>query len=148
MNLQRRNRFGRNAFPTLFDDAFFKDFFEVSPRTIANTSVPAVNVKENDNEFTVELAAPGLGKEDFKISIEEGILTISSESKSEEVSQDDEGRYTRKEFSYSSFSRSFTLDEQHVDTENIKANYDAGVLKLVLPKKVEAEKEVKTITIE
>ncbi len=141
-----RKRFGRNAFPVLFDDAFFKDFFDVSPRTSAN--VPAVNVKENEKEFNVELAAPGLSKEDFNISVENNILTISSEQKSEKSETDEEGKYTRREFSYSSFSKSFSLDESHVDVENIKASYDAGVLKLSIPKTVESEKVKKSITIE
>lgn len=141
-----KNRFRHNAFPVLFDDAFFKDFFDVAPRVAKN--VPAVNVKENEQSFQVELAAPGLQKEDFNISVENNVLTISSETKKEENTTGENGKYTRKEFSYSSFSRSFTLDEQHIDVDNISANYDAGVLQLSIPKKAEAEKAKKSITIQ
>lgn len=141
-----KNRFRHNAFPVLFDDAFFKDFFDVAPRVAKN--IPAVNVRENEQSFQVELAAPGLQKENFNISVENNVLTISSETKKEESSADENGKYTRKEFSYSSFSRSFTLDEQHIDVDNISANYDAGVLQLTIPKKVEAEKVKKLISIQ
>lgn len=144
-----RNRFRRGAFPVLFEDAFFKDFFDVSPKVAtATNNVPAVNVKESDKEFSVELAAPGLEKEDFNISIDENILTISSEHKSEETVEGEDGKYTRREFSYSSFSKSFTLDDQHVDVDNIKANYEAGVLKLSIPKKENQAKVTKSIAIE
>ncbi len=141
-----KNRFRHNAFPVLFDDAFFKDFFEATPRTASN--VPAVNVKENEKEFQVELAAPGLKKEDFNVSVEKNVLTISSESKKEETTQDESLKFTRKEFSYASFSRSFTLDEKHVDVDNITANYESGVLQLTIPKKSEPENVKKSIAIQ
>ncbi|MCO5233062.1 MAG: Hsp20/alpha crystallin family protein [Chitinophagales bacterium] len=141
-----RNRFRQNAFPALFDDAFFKDFFDATPRF--SKDVPAVNIKETDNAFLVELAAPGLSKGDFNISVENNVLTISSESKREDTSTDKDEKYTRREFSYSSFSRSFTLDEQHIDVEAISANYESGVLKLSIPKKTEPEKLKKTIEIQ
>lgn len=141
-----KNRFRHNAFPVLFDDAFFKDFFDAAPKP--SKSVPAVNVKENEKEFQVELAAPGLKKEDFNISVEKNVLTISSESKKEETTTDENLKFTRKEFNYSSFSRSFTLDEQHVDVDNISANYESGVLQLTIPKKTEPEKTKKSITIQ
>lgn len=139
-------RSASNSFPVLFDDAFFNDFFDASPRVSKN--IPAVNVKETEKEFRVELAAPGLKKDDFNISVQDGILTISSEYKNEQTSKDEDGKYTRKEFSYASFSRSFTLDGQHVDIDHIQANYESGVLKLSIPKKVEPEKVKKTIKIQ
>ena len=147
---QLRNRFRGNAFPALFEDAFFRDLFDVNPKAQPSSfkSSPAVNVKETDKAFVVELAAPGLKKEDFKISIEKNTLTISSELKKEENTSDESGKYSRQEFSYSSFSRSFTLDEKTTDIENISASYDAGILSLSIPKKVEIEKAKKTIEIQ
>ena len=93
--------------------------------------MPAVNVKENDKFYEVELAVPGLSKKDFKITAESGILTVSSE-KTEEKEQKEKD-YTRKEFEYSSFSRSFTLPE-NVNEEDIKAAYEDGILKLSIAK--------------
>lgn len=141
-----KNRMRPNAFPVLFEDAFFKEFFE--PVSKVSKSVPLVNVKESDKGFTLEIAAPGLKKDDFKIAVEDNLLTISSEIKSETESTEQDGKYTRKEFSYSSFSRSFTLDEQHTDIDNITASYESGVLTLNIPKKVESEKVKKTIAIQ
>ena len=132
-NLIRSSRLFPN-FPKLFTD-FFDDDVEFS--TSWPSKVPAANISENDNEFTVELAAPGLEKKDFQINIENGNLAISCEKKDEsEVKEKD---YTRKEFSYSSFYRSFMLPDS-VDQDKIKANYQDGVLKLALPKKEEAKK--------
>jgi len=111
-----------------------------------NTSLPAVNVKENDNEYLIEVAAPGMRKEDFKIDYDNGRLTISSELK-EEKKQDDD-RYTRREFSYQSFQRSFTVPENLVDGEKIHAKYNDGILHLTLPKREEVKpKPVKQIKI-
>ena len=145
-----KNKVRHNAFPALFEDAFFRDLFDLNPKTTQDSfkSIPSVNVKETDSAFQVELAAPGLKKEDFKISVENNVLTISSEYKKEESTSDEDGKYSRKEFSYSSFSRSFTLDEQHTDIENISASYEAGVLSLSIPKKTEPEKAKKTIEIQ
>lgn len=119
------------------DDNFFSnDWF---PRVSQQWSqVPAANVKENEQEFLVELAVPGLKKEDFQIDVDHGMITISAERK-EEKEDKDEG-YTRQEFSYSSFRRTFQLPEI-VNEDEIGARYDNGVLKLTLPKKEEGQKE-------
>ena len=103
-----------------FDDYFRKDW------------MPAVNVKDGKDQYGIEVAAPGLKKEDFKIRVEHGILTISSEQKSEKESK--EGEYTRREFNYQSFSRSFALP-QDVKEEDIQASYADGILKLLVAKK-------------
>jgi HSP20 family protein len=95
-------------------------------------NMPAVNVKETEKSYELELAVPGLSKKDFKIMAEEGILTVSSER--EEEKELKEKDYTRKEFEYSSFSRSFTLPE-NVNEEEIKAGYDNGILKLSIAKR-------------
>ena len=98
-------------------------------------SVPAVNIKENEKEYYLELFVPGRSKEDFTIEIDEAVLTISSEIKKENEEVND--NYTRKEFSISSFKRSFTLPDT-IATDKIDANYEGGILKFNLPKKEEA----------
>jgi len=100
------------------------------------TTVPAVNISDNENDFTVEMAAPGMKKSDFNINLDHNVLTISSEQKEEKEQKDK--HFTKKEFSYRSFERSFTLPEA-VDQEKISAKYIDGVLKVVLPKKEEAK---------
>jgi HSP20 family protein len=102
-----------------------------------NVNVPAVNIKETETTFVVELAAPGKKKEDFNVELDDNVLTISSEASSENEEKDKEGKYTRKEFSYSSFKRSFTLPEI-VNDYDINASYENGVLHITLPKKEEA----------
>lgn len=116
----------------------FNDLFEnvVTTPDLRRSTVPNVNIIENDDNFRLELAAPGLKKEDFKISLDNEMLTISTEKKSENTEKNE--KYTRKEFSYSSFLRSFTLPEV-VDAEKIKANYENGIMTLELPKKEEAK---------
>lgn len=106
---------------------------------------PSVNISENESQFSLQLAAPGLTKQDFNISIEEDQLVISAEKKSEK--EETEGRFTRREFSYGSFRRSFHLDDS-INREGISAAYEDGVLKLTLPKKEEAARKQATKTIE
>jgi HSP20 family protein len=123
--------------PSVFDD-FFKPWNEwfgnggLSPRI---TNVPAVNVTENAKEYNVSLAAPGLKKDDFRIDIEGNMLTVSSEK--DESKEEKEEKYTRKEYSYSSFSRSFTLPDD-VRQEAVDASYKDGLLIIRLPRKEEA----------
>ena len=127
----------REAFPSLLED-FFKPW---SPWHVAgweNTiTLPVVNVMENKDNYLVTLAAPGLKKSDFKIDLDGNMLVISSEK--EEAKQDNDTRYTRKEYSYSSFSRSFNLPEG-VNQDKIEASYQDGLLRVVLPKKEESKK--------
>lgn len=124
--------------PSLFDD-FFKPWNEWIVNGIGSRTmkVPAVNITEQKGEYQVSLVAPGLKKEDFKIDVDGNMLTISSEK--EESKEEKEKTYTRKEYSYSSFSRSFTLPEE-ISTEKIEAKYDGGVLRITLPRKEEAKK--------
>jgi HSP20 family protein len=131
-------------FPSLFDD-FFKPWNEWFDTSSAIT-VPAVNITENANDYKISVAAPGLKKNDFHINVDGNMLTISAEK--EETKEEKEGEnYTRKEYNYSSFSRSFTLP-QEVNREKIEASYEDGVLKLVLPKKEEVKKAVASKQIE
>ncbi len=114
-------------------DDFFKNDNEFSNRHWwpKERALPAVNVKEMDTTFELELAAPGMKKEDFKISVENGVLRISAETQSEK--EDIGNGYTRKEFDYQSFSRSFRLPEQ-TEIDAIAANYTEGILRLSVPK--------------
>jgi HSP20 family protein len=97
--------------------------------------VPAVNIRENEKDFELELVVPGRNKEDFKIEINENVLTISSEAKVKENTEKE--NYTRKEFTYTAFKRAFTLPET-IEEDNIKATYVNGILKFTLPKKEES----------
>ena len=132
MNLVKRSTVN---FPSILDELLKPDW--LGGIQSFNATIPAVNVKENDTSFTLELAAPGKTKDDFNIKIDRNVLTISSEFKNENEEIDDEGIYTLKEFSYSSFRRSFTLPET-VNADNINASYENGVLNVTLPKKEEA----------
>ncbi|MXV50475.1 Hsp20 family protein [Pedobacter sp. HMF7647] len=126
---------GASVSPFLNDvfGSFFNDAY-VSDRLVSR--VPAVNIAETENHYHIELAAPGLSKEDFKLNLEKDVLTISAETKSE--STDENKKYNRKEYSYSSFVRSFTLPET-ADHANIEAEYNNGVLKINVAKKEEAK---------
>lgn len=132
MNLVKRNL---EYFPSILDEFLKPDWFGGSQNGLA--SVPAVNIRETDAEFVLELAVPGKKKEDFSIEIDRNVLTIASEAKTENEQKDTHGRYTRREYSYSSFSRSFTLP-QTVNADSINASYQDGVLHVQLPKKQEA----------
>ena len=133
----------RPAGMPLFDD-FFKpwtQWFDDGGLMTRTALVPAVNIKENGDHYTVSLAAPGLKKDDFKIDVDGNMLTISSEK--EESKEEKDEKFTRKEYSFSSFTRSFTLPED-VKPESIDARYDNGELKIVLPRKEEAKKTAAT----
>ena len=106
---------------------------------------PAVNIMENENEFLLDLVVPGMKKEDFKIELNNQLLTVSAEK---EESTESTGIYRRREFNIHSFKRSFTLPKHIVDDNRIEAHYDAGILRLVIGKKEEAKpKPSKTINI-
>jgi HSP20 family protein len=133
----------RSYRPFYMSNFFDDDFFPVLTAKPNNT--PAVNVKEDEKTYVLDFAIPGLEKKDLKIDMNEDILTISSEQKKE--SEDNKDGYKRKEFSYSSFSRSFYIPED-VNREKIEANYTNGVLSVVLPKQEEQKNKIsKTIEI-
>ena len=135
---------GISGIPTVFDD-FFRDWSATNfSRT--NTTLPAVNIKENDEAFTVKVAVPGMDKKDFKIDLDNNILTIQSEK--EFNTEDKNDNYTRKEYSYQSFKRSFTLPKNVVDGDKITASYTNGELNISIPKLEEAKpKPIKLIEI-
>ena len=128
-----------NQFPTLFDRFLENDLFDWSNRNFSttNTTVPSVNIKESPDGFEVELAAPGFLKTDFNIDLDHDQMTISSEKKVENETKDGE-EFARREFSYQSFSRSFTLPNS-ADAEKIKATYENGILRVSIPKKDSAK---------
>ena len=135
-----------NSYPSVFDTLFENNWFEGENRNYAttNTTLPSVNIKESSEEFEVEVAAPGFEKNDFHIELNRNLLTISSDKQLENKI---EKQFTRKEFNYQSFSRSFTLPNI-VDSEKIEAKYENGILKVLIPKKEEAKpKPVRMITI-
>ncbi len=144
--VRRRN----HAFPTfakvvndIFNDDFVKNLDE--SLSVWNGSQPAVNVKEDTDGFSLALAAPGYGKEDIEIKIDDNVLTISSEKKEDATAKEGE-KFTRKEFKYAAFKRTFTLPDT-VDATKIGANYENGILNISIPKKEEA-KPVPARTIE
>ena len=133
--------------PSVFDDFFkpWNEWFDNGGSLGRVMKVPAVNITEQKNEYLVSLAAPGLRKENFKIDVDGNMLTISSEK--EESKEEKDKKFNRKEYSYSSFSRSFTLPEE-INKEKIEAKYEDGVLKISLPRKEEAKKPAaKTIAV-
>ena len=130
MSLVKRNNV---LFPSLMNEILRPDWFGGVDNF--KESVPAANVKETESEYLLELAIPGRKKEDFNVEIDNDILTISSEVKSEESKESDE--YTRREFTFSSFKRVFSLPET-ISLDKINATYEDGILKFVLPKKEEA----------
>ena len=128
----------------------FNDFFDNSWMERTNYTAPAINVIENDKEYEVELAAPGLTKEDFKVHVdEENNLHIEMEKKSENKADKHHGRYLRREFSYEKFQQTLLLPDD-VDAEKIEARVEHGVLNVLLPKLVKVEKPnpVKQISVQ
>lgn len=125
-------------FPSRWEDIFDRNWFNLPGSPQAGISFPAVNFKETEDGFEIEMAVPGLKKEDFKIDLDHNLLTISAEDKSETSDKDEDGRYTRREFNYRSFKRAFTLPETS-DADKIQASYQEGVLSVQIPKKEEAK---------
>lgn len=135
--------------PALFDDFISQELFNWGNNNYVSNSfnVPAVNIKEKPDSFEIEVAAPGLEKKDFNIVINEDLLSISSSKKHNEESN--EVNFTRREFTYMSFERSFKLPKGVIDENKINARYDNGILLINIPKKEEARiKSPKTIEIE
>lgn len=144
-------------FPTLanktvnnfFDDFITRDLFDWTDKNFAalGSNLPSVNLKETDTNIEVELAAPGMKREDFKVEIDNDVLMISSEKEEEKEEVRKKDNYIRKEFNYQSFSRTFTLPET-ANENKIEANYKDGILHVVIGKKEGAKKRaLKTIPI-
>lgn len=132
--LMRKPGTAFGMFPSILDEFFNDDFFRLPAVMTRTNSYPAVNIRETDKDYTLEMAVPGLKREDIKVNLERNVLTISFE-KNEEHKEEQNGRYTRREFYHQSFSRSFTLPEGEIDEEKITGDYKDGILTIVLPKK-------------
>jgi len=144
MTLVRRKS-NSNLSNLFFDDFFGRELANLSNRQAEKQ--PAVNIKETEDAYKIELSAPGFEKEDFKVELNENILNISAEKTVNEEETDKKETFLRKEFSYTGFKRSFTLDEKNVETSKIVGKYEKGLLYLHIPKIGEKEKEAKFIKI-
>ena len=142
MTLSTRNGNRFNPLPMLFDDFFKRDLFDWNNSNYSdtNTTIPAVNIKETAEHYEVQVAAPGMTKDDFKVELDGNSLTISSE-RSQQNEQKEGERFSRKEFSYQSFQRTFNLQKEVVDIDKIEAKYDNGILHLMIPKKEEVKQK-------
>jgi HSP20 family protein len=143
MTLLRTNYSG---FPFDLLEDIFSTADTNTARRISSSTLPAVNIADNDESFVIEFAVPGLKKEDFKVNLDNNVLTVSSER--EESNEEKETNYTRREFNYTAFQRSFTLPDS-ANGDKISAEYKDGVLKIEIPKKEEAKvKPVREISIQ
>jgi HSP20 family protein len=155
MKPMRRERGGESLVPKSIFTDFFSDvdrFFENDlfrmPAQIGRQfmrNIPATNIRESEQEYMIEVAAPGMAKDDFEINVDEGMLTISSQ-KEEDTTREEEN-FTRREYNYSSFSRSFRLPDA-VNADDIKARYEEGVLKISVPKREETTDNRKRVNID
>ena len=147
--LVRQNATLFPSLPSLLEDFFNRDWAD---STLANgtysATLPAVNVRETNDNFTIDVAAPGMKRDEFKVELDNNVLTISSQHEEKREENDETRNYTRREFNYQSFQRSFSLPENKVEGEKISARYVDGILHITVPKKDEAKvKPVKQITI-
>jgi HSP20 family protein len=138
------------SMPSLLNDFFADDWLDSS---LANwkssgATLPAVNVRETNDDFRIEVAAPGLKRDDFKVELDNNVLTISSQREDTHEEKERDGSYTRREFSYRSFQRSFSLPESKVEGDKITARYEEGILQVTVPKREDAKvKPAKQISI-
>lgn len=147
MSLVKRENY-QPTWSNFFNDFLNRDWFDWNNQnySLTNTTIPSVNIKESGDGFEVDMAAPGMNKEDFKIELNNSVLTISSEKQNENEIKEGKN-VTRREFSYQSFSRSFTLPAI-VETDKITAKYENGLLRVNIPKKEEAKpKPMKQIAV-
>jgi len=140
----------KTSWPTLFDNNWMDKFFNSPVDEFFNfgkvMNVPAVNVSESDKDFRLTIAAPGLEKKDFKVDFVDNMLTISAEHE-KEMKEEETGRFNRREYNYTSWSRSFTLPE-NCNFNKIDAEYKNGELRIMIPKmEVKQPKKVKTISV-
>lgn len=141
MSLIKRTGNSVPQIPALFDDFFSRELFNWGNNNFSSThtTVPAINIQEKPDLFEVEVAAPGMEKKDFNITLDGNVLTISSIKQHTDEKKSD--NYTRREFSYQSFQRSLELPKDIVEGEKIKANYENGLLRLIIPKREEVKRK-------
>jgi HSP20 family protein len=147
--LVRRNATLFPSLPSLLEDFFNRDWADsTSANGNYSATLPSVNVRETNEDYRIEVAAPGMKREAFKVELDNNVLTISSQQEDNRENYDEKENYTRREFNYQSFQRSFTLPENKVEGEKISARYADGILYITVPKKDEAKvKPVKQISI-
>jgi HSP20 family protein len=147
--LLRRNATLFPSLPSLLEDFFNRDWADsTSANGNYSATLPSVNVRETNEDYRIEVAAPGMKREAFKVELDNNVLTISSQQEDNRENYDEKENYTRREFNYQSFQRSFTLPENKVEGEKISARYADGILYITVPKKDEAKvKPVKQISI-
>jgi len=128
MSFVKKNQ-ALETMPGLLNNFITNDLWDwgLSNNSFTNTTIPSVNIRETNDNFEVEMAAPGMDKNDFKIELNNNMLTIGSEKENRQM-ENENGKYSRREFSYQSFQRSFHLSKDVVDAENISARYENGVL--------------------
>jgi len=141
MSLIKRNGAQAPSFPALFDDLFSREVFNLGNNNFSDTrtTVPSVNIKETPDNYEVEVAAPGMDKQDFSIKLDGNLLTVASAKTQRQESSED--NYTRREFSYQSFQRTFELPKNVVDEDGINASYENGLLRLTIPKREEVKQK-------
>ncbi len=137
---------GLTRFNSLFDDTFFNDFFRPVHRGDSADKVPAIDVHEGDGQYLIKVDLPGVSKDDIKIAVDNGVLSITAETRSEDKEEQD-GKLIRQERHFGKFVRSLSIGAD-VDPAQISARFDQGVLSLSLPKREEAAKEQMTIDID
>lgn len=140
-----RRKTNNNLSNLFFDDFFGRDFYNLSNQLSVKS--PAVNIKETEDSYKIEVSAPGFDKEDFKVEINEDTLNIIAEKSVKEEETDKKETFLRQEFSYQGFNRSFTLDSKNVKTNEIVGKYEKGLLYLHIPKLGKEEKQSKFISI-
>lgn len=147
MTLVRTSNRNYPSFPSFFNHLMGDKWMDWTNSNYSdtNTSLPAVNIRENDNDYLIEVAAPGMSKNDFKVNLDNDTLTISSDKKDEGLKKDE--CYTKREFSYQSFQRTFSINERVVDGEKIEAKYENGILTIQLPKKEEVKPKSRKIEV-
>lgn len=129
------------AIPSLMEDFFLRDLFDTSNGswTSSGATLPAVNIGETNDAFIIEVAAPGMKREDFHVERDNNMLTISSTREGKQEEKDKGNLYSRREFSYQSFQRTFALPENKIEGDKISAKYTDGILYITVPKKEEAK---------
>jgi HSP20 family protein len=138
------------ALPSLIEDFFNRDLVDSSTFNWRSNdgTMPAVNISETNDDYRIEVAAPGMKRESFKVELDNNVLTIASHVDSETESKDEKKDYTRREFNYQSFQRSFSIPESKVMGDKITARYTDGILYITVPKKEEAKvKPARQITV-
>ena len=149
-NLVRTNGNSFSSIPSLLNDFFMDDWFDSSTRNWRSqgATLPSVNVRETNDDFVIEVAAPGMNRDDFKVELDNNILSISAELEDKNETPDQNGNYNRREFNYQSFQRSFSLPETKVEGTKISAKYKDGILYVAIPKKEEVKiKPARQITV-